>query len=179
MKNPFLIGSKIYLRPLEREDAGTVLPWVNDPEVTCNLLLYRPVNLQAEEEFIAKANQSEHDLVLGIAVAATDKLIGATGLDQIDFKNRHARFGILIGEKTEWGKGYGTEATGLLVRHAFETLNLNRVWLHVFEYNKRGIRVYEKVGFKKEGALRQDRFHGGRYWDTVAMGLLREEYTNP
>ena len=91
MKNPFLIGSKIYLRPLEREDAGTVLPWVNDPEVTCNLLLYRPVNLQAEEEFIAKANQSEHDLVLGIAVAATDKLIGATGLDQIDFKNRQGK----------------------------------------------------------------------------------------
>ena len=60
--------------------------------------------------------------------------------------------------------------------YAFETLNLNRVWLHVYEYNERGIRAYEKVGFKREGVLRQDRYHAGRYWDTITMAILREEW---
>ncbi len=176
MKNPFLIGTKVYLRPLEREDAPHLVPWFNDPEVTRTLLIYRPVSLRAEEEFLEKIYQSEHDLVLGIVVKATDKLIGAAGLKQIDFKNRHAGLGISIGDKVEWGKGYGTEATQLLVRHAFETLNLNRVWLYVYEHNERGIRTYEKVGFKREGLLRQETYCEGRYWDTIVMAILREEW---
>jgi RimJ/RimL family protein N-acetyltransferase len=134
------------------------------------------MNLRAEEEFVDKALQSEHTLVLGIAIKATDKLVGGTGLDQIDYRSRHARFGIFIGDKAEWDKGFGSEATRLMVRHAFMTLNLNRVWLHVFEYNQRGIHTYEKLGFKREGVLRQEHFHEGRYWDTIAMGLLRQEY---
>ncbi len=89
---------------------------------------------------------------------------------------RRASFGILIGDKAAWGKGYGSEATRLMLRHAFETLNLNRVWLHVYEYNQRGIRAYEKVGFRREGVLRQDTFRDGRYWDTIAMAVLREEW---
>ena len=134
------------------------------------------MNLRAEEEFIDKALQSEHELVLGIALQGSDRLIGGTGLHRMDFRSRHAGFGITIGEKEEWGKGYGTKATRLMVAHAFETLNLNRVWLHVYEYNQRGIRVYERIGFRKEGVLRQDTYREGRYWDTIVMATLREEW---
>jgi RimJ/RimL family protein N-acetyltransferase len=176
MQNPFLIGTKIYLRPLEREDAKQCVSWFNHPEITRTLLTYRPINLRAEEEFLDKALQSEHDLVLGIVVQGTDRLIGGTGLHQMDFKNRQAGFGITIGEKVEWGKGYGTEATDLMVQHAFETLNLNRVWLRVYEYNPRGIRVYEKVGFQKEGVLRQESYREGCYWDTIVMAILRQDW---
>jgi RimJ/RimL family protein N-acetyltransferase len=90
-------------------------------------------------------------------------------------KNRSACFGITIGAKDEWGKGYGTETTVLMVRYAFETLNLNRVWLHVFEYNQRGLRTYDKIGFKREGVLRQDHYQNGRYWDTITI-ILRQEW---
>ncbi len=176
MKNPFLIGNKIYLRPLEREDAPHCLAWFNHPEITRALLIYRPINLRAEEEFIDKALHNEHELALGIAIRDTDRLIGGTGLHQIDFKDRRAGFGISIGEKEEWGKGYGTEVTRLMVQYAFETLNLHRVWLHVYEYNQRGLRTYEKVGFQKEGILRQDTYREGRYWDTIVMAILREEW---
>src|SRR5437868_9418034 len=137
MQNPFLIGNTIYLRPLEREDARQCAGWLNHPQITRSLFHYRPMNLRAEEEFIDKALQSEHDLTLGIVVQATDRLIGGTGFHEIDFRNRQAGFGILIGEQDEWGKGYGTEATRLIVQHGFETLNLNRIWLHVYEYNQR------------------------------------------
>ena len=94
----------------------------------------------------------------------------------MDVRCRHAAFGITIGCKDAWGKGHGTEATRLVVGHAFQVLNLNRVWLYVYEFNPRGIRVYEKVGFRTEGRLRQDAFRDGRYWDTIVMGLLRDEW---
>jgi ribosomal-protein-alanine N-acetyltransferase len=176
MKNPYLIGNKIYLRPLEKEDAVSLSTWMNDPEVTRTLNAYRPFSLRDEEEFIAKSTQGEHDLALGIALKSNDQLIGTCGLHRIDVKNRHASFGISIGDKAEWSKGYGTEATALMVRLGFETLNLNRIWLYVFEYNQRGIHTYEKVGFQQEGILRQDSYHEARYWNTILMAILREEW---
>lgn len=177
MKNPFLIGEKIYFRSLEREDAPLLVPWVNDTEVTRTLeLFYRPTPLQIEVDFIDRIYKSEHDVVFGITVRETDKLIGVTGLHQINFKNRRAVFGIFIGEKSEWGKGYGTEATALITRYAFETLNLNRVGLQVYEDNDRGIKAYERVGFKPEGILRQMMYREGRYWNTIIMSILREEW---
>lgn len=175
MTNPFLVGARLYLRALERADAPALVPWLNDPEVTRFLRAYRPMTLRAEEEFIERAGQGD-DIVLGVVLREGDRLIGAAGLSQIDYRCRRASFGISIGARDEWGKGYGTEATRLVVGYAFETLNLNRVWLHVYEYNGRGLRAYEKVGFRREGVLRQDIFRDGRYWDTITMAILREEW---
>jgi RimJ/RimL family protein N-acetyltransferase len=101
--------------------------------------------------------------------------IGTTGFHQVDWKNRTAELGIVIGDKEWWGRGYGTDAVRALARWALDELALNRLWLRVYEDNARAIHSYEKVGFKVEGRLRQDRFHGGRYFDTVVMGLLRDE----
>ncbi len=176
MKNPFLIGEKVYLRPLEKEDAPLFVTWFNDPDVRRLLKRFQPMTLREEEGFLEQLAGDENKVILGIALHENDRLIGGTGLHQIDQRNRHAAFGIVIGDKTEWGKGHGTEATRLIVGHAFATMNLNRVWLHVYEYNPRAIRCYESVGFKKEGVLRQDTFRDGRYWDTVVMGILREEW---
>src|SRR5207245_2612552 len=102
--------------------------------------------------------------------------IGVAGLRDIDFKNRRAEFGISIGDRAAWGQGYGTEATQLIVNYAFGRLNLQRVYLHVLEYNERAVRCYLKVGFRKEGTLRQDHYHDGRYWDSHVMGILRHEW---
>jgi RimJ/RimL family protein N-acetyltransferase len=175
MIHPFLIGDQIYLRPLEPGDARQITPWVNDPDVTCNLFIYKPMSLQQEEEFLAKLTK-DGAIALGIALRSSDRLIGSAGLHDIDYKNGQCTFGILIGAKEEWGKGYGTEATRLFVDFAFGTLNLHRFWLHVYEYNVRGIRAYEKVGLQKEGTLRQARYHDGRYWDTYVMAILRQEW---
>jgi len=178
LKNPFLIGERIYLRPLEREDAPIFVPWVNDQEITRNLILYRPMNRDQEEEFIARASKQQGGMVLGIALRKDDRLIGNTGFHALHLKDRHAGFGILIGDKTEWDRGHGTEATALMARYGFETLNLNRIWLHVYEHNSRGRRAYEKVGYRVEGTLRKHNYREGRYWDVIVMGLLREEWDN-
>ena len=176
MQCPFLIGPTTYLRPLEKGDAPVITPWFNDAEVTRFLLRVRPMSVAAEEAFIAGVNADPMEMILGVVVRETDRLIGTTALHKTDIRNRHTMFGIVLGDKAAWGKGYGTEVTRLMVRYAFETLNLNRVSLHVFENNPRGVRAYEKAGFRIEGRLRQDCFREGRYWDTIVMGILREEW---
>jgi RimJ/RimL family protein N-acetyltransferase len=175
MQNPFLIGDKVYLRPLEEEDAARFVPWMNDPAIWSNLLCYRPLNVRQEQEFIAHVGENDREVILGIVPRDSDQLIGALGLNAIDWKNRHARFGISIGEQTQWGKGYGTEATQLITDYGFDVLNLHRIWLHVYEYNERGQRAYARVGFVREGVLREEHYHAGRYWDVLAMGLLRSD----
>ena len=176
MQNPFLFCPTIYLRPLEKADAPIMAPWFNDAEVTRFMLTVRPMSVAAEEAYVAGLNANPMEPSLGIVVRETDRLIGATGLRKTDVRHRHTMFGIGIGDKSAWGKGYGTEATRLMVQYAFESLNLNRVWLCVYEYNPRGVRAYEKSGFRLEGRLRQDCFRDGRYWDTIVMGILREEW---
>jgi RimJ/RimL family protein N-acetyltransferase len=176
MDNPFAVGKRVYFRPLEREDAALVQPWVNDPDVTRTLRTHGPLNRRAEEAFIDRVTQSPADVVAVIVRRDVETAVGLTGLHQFDFKARHAVFGITIGDKQAWGLGFGTEATFLMVRHAFETLNLNRVMLQVYEQNDRGLRTYEKVGFRKEGVLRQDYYREGRYRDTIIMGILRPEW---
>ena len=175
MKHPFLTGERLYLRALERADAQSILPWINDRRVISNLTIFRPMNLAAEEAFIDAVNRSETDIVFGMCDRATDSLVGVAGLQRLDQKNRHAMFGIFIGDARNRGRGFGSEATSMVVNYAFDTLNLSRVWLHVFQNNKAGIRVYEKVGFKQEGLLREDDFRSGRYQNTVVMGVLRRE----
>ncbi len=176
MSCPFLVGSRVWLRPLERTDAPNILPWINDPEVTRNLLLHRPMNIQAEEAFIEDTARDPHAVVLAIANRDVDKLIGVTGLQPIDFQSRQAQFGIFIGDRNERGKGLGTEATSLITRYAFDTLNLHRVWLHVVEANVAAIRCYEKVGYRREGLLREAFYREGRYWNLVSMAVLRGEF---
>jgi hypothetical protein len=85
VKNPFLVGAKVYLRPLEREDAPLFVTWLNDAEVTRTLeVFYRPINLQTELDFITNVYKNEHDIVLGIVSKNTNELIGVTGLHQLN-----------------------------------------------------------------------------------------------
>ncbi len=175
MKTPFRIGTATYLRPVERTDAATIQPWMNDLEVTRNLTRFLPISLQAQEAFLDGMGE-RGDVVLGIADKASDALVGVCGLHDLHWQTRQAAFGITVGDKAAQGKGHGTEATRLMVGFAFETLNLNRVWLKVYEGNDRAARVYEKAGFRKEGVLRDDAFRDGRYRDSIVYGILRAEW---
>jgi len=177
VQNPFLIGDRVYLRAIEMEDAPYFVEWLNDPEVRCYLERnFPPLNLGREREWIEHLYKDRNSVTFGIVLKESDKLIGSTGFGGIDWRNRRAPFGIVIGDKTEWSKGYGTEATKLMVRYGFDALNLNRIFLHVFDHNPRAMRAYKKAGFVKEGVLRQDRYVDGAYRDTIVMGILREEW---
>ena len=105
-----------------------------------------------------------------------DRLIGNCGLFGFDWKNRFAEFGILIGEKDAWGHGYGTDAARLILRFGFDELNLNRVWLRVYDFNPRAGRAYKKAGYVQEGIYRQALYREGAYHDIHVMSVLRDEW---
>ena len=175
MSVKFLEGKRVYLRPWERSDAPIIAPWVNNPAVTRTLLIHRPMTVQAEERFIDEAGSNPNIVMLAVVERDTGRLVGSVGLQSIDLASRHAQFGIVIGDPSDWNKGFCTEATRLIVGYAFDTLNLHRVWLHVVADNVAGIRAYEKAGFKREGVLREAHYREGHYQDLVTMGILRSE----
>lgn len=170
-------GEKIRIRAIEKMDTDEIMKWVNDPEVKQNLLMRYPVSRYQEEKWIETALSGDNQRNKVFALETKEGVyLGGIGLHKIDWENRNAEVGIVIGKKEYWGKGYGTDAMLAILDFAFNQMNLHRVYLRVFEYNLRGIKSYEKCGFKKEGLLRQDRYCKGRYHDTVMMGILKDEF---
>jgi RimJ/RimL family protein N-acetyltransferase len=176
MNKPFLIGERLYLRPLEEEDIDRCLVWINDPEITATVALRFPFNRSREKEWFAALYKTDRDIPLAIVLKDGDRHIGNCGLHQIDYPNRCAQFGIMIGEKEEWDKGYASEASRLILDYGFDQLGLHRISLQVYAHNLRAQRVYEKLGFTREGVLRESYYRDGRYHDTVIMGILRSEW---
>ena len=176
MENPFLIGKKIYLRPVELEDAKFLLKGENDPIVRKSLFLALPVSLTSEQEKIEQYTKSKEAIVLIIIEKETNKPLGQTAFFRIDYISRSAIFYLAILDSVQWSKGFGSQVTQLIVDYAFETLNLNRIQLHVCAENTPAIKIYERVGFVKEGVLRQAMFRNGNYVDFWVMGILRSDW---
>jgi RimJ/RimL family protein N-acetyltransferase len=175
-----IYGERLRLRAIERADVGHFYEWVNDPEVTLGLSLYLPMsNLDEEHWFESIATRDSHERPLAIELREGEawRLIGNCGAFAIEWVNRSAELGIMIGDKSAWNKGYGTEAMTLLAGHCFDTLNLHRVFLRVFADNLRARRSYQRAGFVEEGALRQAVFRRGAYQDAILMSLLRNEWS--
>jgi RimJ/RimL family protein N-acetyltransferase len=139
-----------------------------------------PAQLWSEKklkEFIEKS--AERKLVsfrFAIHTLAEDILIGGVGFWVSSFANADAMLGISIGEREYWGKGYGTDAMRLAVQYAFLELNLRRVTLGLHSYNERALKSYQKVGFKMEGRMRGEGIRDGVRFDSLWMGILREEW---
>lgn len=181
-----IYGERIRLRAVEKADLPMFVAWLNDPEVQQGIILHSPLSQTEEENWYERMlarPADEH--VMAIEVRLPDatgeepkwKLVGSLAFENIDWRIAAAEFGIVIGDKSYWDHGYGTEAVRLLVKHGFETLNLNRIYLHVFEINSRAIRAYEKAGFTIEGRERQAEFRNGRYIDVLRMSLLKAEFS--
>ncbi len=176
-----IYGERVRFRAAEKADLPIFVRWLNDPEVRRGILIYNPIS-QAEEEGIYERMLArpvdEHWMVIEVKQAGASvgeevwQTIGNCAFDHIDWQVRAAEFGILIGEKSYWNQGYGTEAVRLLTHHGFATLNLHRIFLHVFANNPRAIRAYEKAGFTEEGRERQDQFMEGQFIDVIRMSLL-------
>jgi diamine N-acetyltransferase len=173
-----IVGEKVRLRPIERDDLPRYVEWFSDPEVRRHLLVYLPFSLAQEERWFENLlGQLERQKVVVLAIETAEGVhIGNTGLHAIDWRNRHAELGIMIGEKTHWNRGYGADAVRTLLELAFHEMGLHRVFLRVDVDNGRGIRCYEKVGFQREGIMREIVFKEGRYEDQYLMSILQSEF---
>ena len=174
-----IYGKRIHLRAVERGDVEKFHEWVNDPEVTRGLALYLPMSMRDEENWfdgLAKRDLNEKPFAIEVKKGRAWKLIGNCCVFDISTVSRSAELGIMIGDKAEWNKGYGSETMTLLLKHGFETLNLNRIFLRVYENNARAVRSYEKAGFVLEGRQRQAVYKHGKYEDVLFMSVLRSEW---
>jgi RimJ/RimL family protein N-acetyltransferase len=168
------IGKKCYLSPIDQNDAEKFTEWLNDLEILVNLQLYNgQVNLESERTILGELSK-EHNY--SIIANETNELIGECGLLAIDHVNQIAETGIFIGNKNYWNKGYGTEALTLLLDFGFKALNLHNIQLRVYEYNKRAIKSYEKIGFKKIGIRREAVYRNMERHGIIYMDIVSKEF---
>lgn len=175
---PLIRAQRVYLRPAERADVETFVRWFSDAEVTRHLRIRVPFSQAGEEKWfdqmLEKQGKSDYHFV--ICLVEDGRPIGTAGLHQLDLENGSAEFGISIGEKAEWNKGYGTETLQAICDFGFGQLRLERISLEVYAPNKAGQRAYQKAGFVEEGALRRAHFADGLHQDALIMSLLRDEW---
>jgi RimJ/RimL family protein N-acetyltransferase len=174
---PQIAGHLVALRRPIQSDLPSVIRWYRDPEVA-RLTRYqeRQMNQAEIQRFFEVRMLAPDALAYSIVELASARLIGFTTFSALDGDNGSVMFHITIGEREAWGRGLGTEATQLMLQHAFERLGLHRVGLAVFSYNTRAIRAYEKAGFRVEGRLREAIQRQGEFFDEVQMGILAGEW---
>jgi RimJ/RimL family protein N-acetyltransferase len=167
--------AQINLRAITEADLPQFVIWRSDPEVMQFLLgEATDTTLAGIKEWFGRV--ASPDCLEQIwAIEAAGRLIGCCSL-RPEANKPVASFGVYIGDKNIWGKGYGTAAVREVLRVGFEELGLHRIHLGVFPDNPRAIRCYEKCGFRHEGLQRQSRFKGGRWQDLITMAILRDEW---
>jgi RimJ/RimL family protein N-acetyltransferase len=176
--NPIIRSERVYLRPAERADLPDFVRWFADAETTRHLALRAPFSLAMEEKWFEGLlqRQGTGDYHFVACLVEDGRAIGTVGLHGVDRENGKAEFGISIGEKDVWNRGYGTEALRAICDFGFGALRLERIELEVYVDNSRAIRSYEKAGFRHEGRLRHAHFSEGRHFDVLVMALLRDEW---
>ncbi len=177
MKQIFLKGKNISLCTLSKKSKiEGYTQWINDQQTTLFMGSGRfPLNTADLRDYINSYSNSKDGMILGIFLKRSSRHIGNITLHQIDWRNMNAEIGVLIGEKKCRGKGYATEAIRLVIDHAFNKLNLRKLYTGMVKDNEASKRAFEKVGFKVEGILREHFYLNGRYHDCYRMGLLKNE----
>ena len=170
-------GARVVLRRHVPANLAAFRRWYADPEIA-RLARYQDAPMRPEEieRFFAARVVGPDALAMAIHERRRRRLVGTCAFSQLDADNGSALYHITIGEKDVWGLGYGTEATRLMIDHAFGTLGLHRVRLFVFEFNERAIRAYRRGGFVLEGRARESIRRDGRWWDELAMSVLDSDW---
>lgn len=149
MKAVVLESDRLYYEPLSRAHLSQrYVDWMNDSETIKYLESGGNYSLQKLEEFLLE-QEKKQILFWAIRSKESGSHIGNIKIDPIDYKNLSGEYGILMGEKTEWGKGYAKEASQTIIKYCFEVLNLSQITLGVVEANINAVKLYEKLGFKE------------------------------
>ncbi|MFH1741617.1 MAG: UDP-4-amino-4,6-dideoxy-N-acetyl-beta-L-altrosamine N-acetyltransferase [bacterium] len=169
-------GEKITLRAIEKRDVEFLRNLRNKPEMRKYLCSHMPISEIQQVGWYERSASDARNQIFMVDDPAGET-VGYVQLTNIDYKNRSVEIGIHLGPSAQ-GKGYGRDAFHTLMRFAFEEMNMHRVYLYVFAFNERAIGLYEKLGFREEGRLRDSVFQEGRYQDIVLMSILESEFAD-
>ncbi|WP_243639565.1 GNAT family N-acetyltransferase [Streptacidiphilus pinicola] len=177
---PTLIGKRVLLRPVTVADAPGLVELLNDPDVrrlTGTHGQVRPGVLERAEALYSAQAAEDDELYLAVVEPATGEYLGEVVLEDLDADNRSCSFRIALVGPRAFGRGYGTEATRLILAHAFEAVGIHRVGLEVFDFNPRARHVYERVGFVHEGTKRQALHWQGAWVDAHVLAVLADDWS--
>lgn len=179
MHHPSITGEKVYLRCMEESDVeGPYLDWLNDEEVTRYLTGVRrsPATTEYLLDYIQSMARSDEDILFAIHDVESKEFIGTSHFGPIDWRNRTAVFGIMVGNRRYWGKGYGTEAITLVLHYAFRILELHKVTAGIAAIHQPSITAFKKAGFGIEGEVKSQFLVDGEYCDWLYMGVTRDDF---
>ncbi|MCH4533013.1 GNAT family N-acetyltransferase [Staphylococcus haemolyticus] len=165
--------SQINLRALMKSDSNLILNWMKNEKLRYLIGTVYPIT-ELEHENWFQNRMLEKDNRMFVIDLDNEKSIGIVGFKNLDWVNRNSELFIYIGDEEYWGKGYGTQALELIIKFAFNNLNLHMLYLEVFSYNKNATKTYERLGFKQDGILRQSKFQDGKYYDKIIMSKINE-----
>jgi len=169
-----MVGNKVYLSPVNVDDAIKYLEWLNDYEIAKYIgQIPKIVTIEGEKEFLTNLDDK---YIFAIIDKDSDTLIGNISLNNINNIHRTCELGIMIGDKKYHSSGYGSDAIMLILDYGFNHLNLNNIMLRAIAFNKRAIRAYEKCGFKTFGVWKNSYYFEGKYHDEVYMNILKEDF---
>ena len=170
-------GKLIYLRPVTLKDASIIKKWHNDPELIQLARIGRETTtLKQERADIQKARRSKDQAYHLIIKKSDDTAIGFLRFNFIDRPSRNVWLRVMIGEKTVWGKGYARDALDAYLRWLFDDIGIHRVTLECYSTNTRAVKFYERLGFHKEGVLREAVLIDGTYHDIFSFGMLKCDF---
>ena len=170
-----VVGENVALGPLRRDLLSTYHRWNNTVSTSRTLGLSWPTTIEQEAAIYGQRSGSASSVYFTVYAAAAQSPVGVAYLYEIDHRHRRATFGITIGDAPNRGKGYGTEATRLVLDYAFASLGLSNVMLTVLEFNVAGYRAYQKAGFREFGRRARCSFMNGRLWDLIYMQALADD----
>lgn len=173
-------GKKVGLRAVEKEDLKLLRDWRNIPEFRRNFREVRELSLTDQEKWFESLQNSKHyNFMFTIVDLSNQEPIGAAGLLYINWINRSADFSFYIGEKEAYidDAGLALDAATLLINYGFANLNLNKIWMELYEFDNKKLQFfYKSFGFHEDGRLRQNCFEDGKYWDSFIISLLKKDF---
>lgn len=176
MKAPVLQTERLILKPLSLNYLSEeYVGWLNDPDVNDYLELEQGHTIEALSKFLIDVEEKEI-LFWAIIIKEKNKHIGNIKIDPIHDKHGLCEYGILVGDKKEWGKGFAKEASIAVIDYCFNLLNLRKMTLGVVENNINAVELYKKLGFIIEGVYKNHRFHNNKYWNTLRMALFNDNF---
>ena len=171
-------GKKVGLRAVESHDLQQLMEWRNQPDFRKNFREHREINMENQRTWFQSVSANKNDFMFSIVELETGMLIGACGLLYTNWILRSSDFSFYIGKDSSYvdSDGLADESASLLLTYGFECLNLNKVWMELYEFDSQKLEFFQGLGFQIDGKLRANAFEEGKYWDSFILSMLLSDW---